>query len=81
MEKTNNLIQEWYKNSNEKIKTKYVPNVLPVTRENQVNKTTAAYYGNLPNYYSNELTKNNQKSNIKNQLNVAKWEEEEHTLE
>ena len=38
MEKTNNLIQEWYKNSNEKIKTKYVPNILPVTRENQVIK-------------------------------------------
>lgn len=37
MEKTNTLIQEWYKNSNEKIKKKrYLPNILAVTRENQI---------------------------------------------
>ena len=43
------------KNFNENFKKRYIPNILPVSKENQVNKTTEAYYKNLINYYSNEL--------------------------
>ena len=39
-----------------KIKKKgYIPNILPVSKENKVNKTTETYYKNLVKYYSNEL--------------------------
>ena len=54
MEKTK--VVEFYnftKNFNENLKKRHIPNILPVTKENQVNKTTEAYYKNLVNYYSN----------------------------
>ena len=56
MEKTK--VVEFYnftKHFNENLKKRHIPNILPVTKENQVNKTTKAYYKNLVNYYSNEL--------------------------
>ena len=43
------------KNFNENFKKSHIPNILPVTKENQVNKTTKSYYKNLVNYYSKEL--------------------------
>ena len=51
-------VVEFYKftkNFNENFKKRYIPSILPVSKENQVNKTTEAYYTNLINYYSNEL--------------------------
>ena len=51
-------VVEFYKftnNFNESLKKGYILNILPVSKENQVNKTTEAYYKNLINYYSNEL--------------------------
>ena len=56
MEKTK--VVEFYnftKNFNENFKKRHIPNILPVTKENQGNKTTEGYYKNLVNYYSNEL--------------------------
>ena len=35
------------KNFNESLKNRYIPNILPVSKENQANKTTKAYYKNL----------------------------------
>ena len=56
MEKTK--VVEFYnftKNFNENLKKRHIPNILPVTKENQVNKTTEVYYKSLVNYYSNKL--------------------------
>ena len=56
MEKTK--VVEFYnftKSFNENLKKRHIPNILTVTKENQVNKTTKAYYKNIVNYYSNEL--------------------------
>ena len=53
-----NKVVESYKftkNFKENLKKRYIPNILPVNKENQVNKTTEAYYKNLVNYYSNKL--------------------------
>ena len=40
---------------NENLKKRYVPNILSVSKENRVNKTTEAYCKTLINYYSNKL--------------------------
>ena len=32
-----------------------MPNILPISKESQVNKTTEVYYKNLIKFYSNEL--------------------------
>ena len=45
-----NKVVEFYnftKNFNENFKKRHIANILPVTKENQVNKTTEAYYKNL----------------------------------
>ena len=45
MEKTEFV--EFYnftKNFNENLKEKYIPNILPVSKKNKVNKTTETYY-------------------------------------
>ena len=56
MEKTKVVaFYNFTKNFNENLKKRNIPNILPVTKENQVNKTTEAYYKNLVNYYSNKL--------------------------
>ena len=56
MEKTKVIaFYNFTKNLNENLKKRNIPNILPVTKENQVNKTTEAYYKNLVNYYSNKL--------------------------
>ena len=55
MEKKVVEFYKFTKNFNENLKKRYIPNILPVTKESQVNKTTEAYYKNLINYYSNEL--------------------------
>ena len=36
-------------------KTGYISNILPVSKENKVNKTIETYCKNLVKYYSNEL--------------------------
>ena len=56
MEKTE--VVEFYnftKNFNENLKERYIPNILPVSKKNKVNKTTETYYKNLVKQYSNEL--------------------------
>ena len=55
MEKKVVEFYKFTKNFNENFKKRYIPNILPVSKENQVNKTTEAYYKNLINYYSNKL--------------------------
>ena len=55
MEKKVVEFYKFTKNFNENFKKRYKPNILPVSKENQVNKTTEAYYKNLINYYSNKL--------------------------
>ena len=55
MEKKVVEFYKFTKNFNENLKKRYISNILPVSKENQVNKTTEAYYKNLINYYSNEL--------------------------
>ena len=41
-------------NFNKNLKKGYIPNILPVSKENKVNRTTETYK-NLVKYYSNEL--------------------------
>ena len=55
MEKKVVEFYKFTKTFNENLKKRYIPNILPVSKKNQVNKTTEAYYKNLINYYSNEL--------------------------
>ena len=55
MEKKVVKFYKFTKNFNENFKKRYIPKILPVSKENQVNKTTEAYYKNLINYYSNKL--------------------------
>ena len=55
MEKKVVEFYKFTKNFNENLKKRYISNILPVSKENQVNKTTEAYYKNLINYYSNKL--------------------------
>ena len=43
------------KNFKENLKKKYIPNILPVSKESKVNRTNETYYKNLVKYYSNEL--------------------------
>ena len=55
MEKKVDKFYKFTKTFNENKKKWYIANILPVTKENQGNKTTEACYKNLINYYSNEL--------------------------
>ena len=48
MEKTE--VVEFYnftKNFNENFKNRHIPNILPISKNNKVNKTTETYYKNL----------------------------------
>ena len=47
MEKKVVEFYKFTKNFNENLKKRYISNILPVSKENQVNKTTEAYYKNL----------------------------------
>ena len=47
MEKKVVEFYEFTNNFNENLKKGYILNILPVSKENQVNKTTEAYYKNL----------------------------------
>ena len=47
MEKKVVKFYKFTKNFNENFKKRYIPTILPVSKENQVNKTTEAYYKNL----------------------------------
>ena len=47
MEKKVVEFYKFTKNFNENFKKRYIPKILPVSKENQVNKTTEAYYKNL----------------------------------